>query len=292
MAHPSPLPLSHKLSGLDPPDEQKLAADGITTLSALRTGGSVVVKQGFAVAAAGKDGGALWRALALLELRAAAGKMDAPAMRAWTFIRANWMEGFLLVFALLLASLSLRAVLLPERMMVARRDLSPFEVIDSAAVEQKRPWGADFGTFAKSDDVVGRFPLRAIPSGEVLRTEQLSRVRYQPATELNGRRILSLPLARRSLRLAVAGTHAGLLLSPRSADAQAVPALINDVVVLNAEAGDSASVVLAVLENDMPAVERLLATSEVYLVQKQAAPATSPPALPAAPPSALPDNPR
>jgi hypothetical protein len=119
--------------------------------------------------------------------------------------------------------------------------------------------------------VVGRFPLRGIPAGEPLRVSETSRIRAQ-ASELRGRHILTLPVNRRTLPLAVAGTRATLVLAPRGADAPA--AIVNDAIVLNAgETDDSASVVVAVRETDLAALARSLGASEVFVVQPVTGPA-------------------
>jgi hypothetical protein len=269
-----------------------LGTDHITTVSELQAFRDSVVKVGFDTAVNGKkDKHALWRALAALELHDAAGGLDAAPCRTWAFMRANWMEAILLVLAVVLAGLGVRAALGPEQMVVARRNLQPFQVIDTADVKQVRAW-ADFGVAANAADVVGKFPLGLVPSGEPLRKDRLSRIRYAPATELRGRRILSLAIPKRALPLTVAGTHAALLLSPRDVAARAAdPVVIDDVIVLNAaEAGDTASVVIAVLEKDVHTVARLLATSEVFIVQTVTAPAS--PATPHASPPALRDSAR
>jgi hypothetical protein len=131
-----------------------------------------------------------------------------------------------------------------------------------------------------------------VPSGEPLRSDRLSRIRYAPAAELQGRRILSLAVPKRALPLAVAGTHAALLLSPREQDARSAAdaTVIDDVIVLNAAvADDTASVVVAVLEKDVRTVARLLGASDVFITQKVSAPAPPAPA-PAPAPAARRDS--
>lgn len=225
---------------------------------------------------AGVDAERLRHALARYELRHADDRHP-RAGRVLTFLRANWLEAILMALVVGIGGLAVRAVRRPERVMVATRSLSPFQVLDTGDVRQERTWGADFGTFADTGKVIGRFPLALIPKGEPVRAERLSRIRFEPATELRGRRILLLPVAKRALPLAVAGTHAALLLSPRGGDGAAPSAAIEDVIVLNAtDAGDTSTVAVAVLERDLPTVTRLLGTSEVILTQRVAAPAPPP----------------
>jgi hypothetical protein len=86
--------------------------------------------------------------------------------------------------------------------------------------------------------------------------------------------------------LAVAGTHAALLLSPRDPAAADTGEVVEDVIVLNSrEAGDSSSVVVAVLEKYLPVLAHSLGRAEAFLIQK-VEPAGPTPALA---PQAAPD---
>jgi len=182
---------------------------------------------------------------------------------------ANWREALLAVLVVLTVLGVVRAAGRPERVVVAVRDLAPFQVIGPADVKEVAT-EADFGTFASGAEVAGRFPFQVVAAGKPLRRDRVSRIRFPRPSELEGRRIVSLPVAKRSAALAVPTTRVTLVLSPRDGQAAGATAgaILDDVIVLDASAeGDTSLIVVALRKDDLPALARLLGNSELTVVQ-------------------------
>lgn len=209
------------------------------------------------------------RALARHALREGAGRTRSGLARARGMFAAALPEALLVGAAVLLAVLGVRAVGVPERHVVATRDLPAFHLVAPADVEA-RAAHADFGTLRSGHQAAGRILLRAVAAGEPLSSAGLSRVRFPDPRALHERRIVSLAVVPHTLRLAVPAGRADLVLSPRGTvpAGGADHALVRDVIVLDVrETADAASVVVAVRDADAPVLGRLLGRSDVYVVQ-------------------------
>jgi hypothetical protein len=261
-----------RLSGISYGEASDLRSQGIRTVEALE---ARVALLGLPAAVQGRlaSPGTIREALAQHALREAEGETRPLALRVLRFPRTNWLDVAVAVLLALAVAGVARAILRPERSVVAVRDLAAFQVIGPADVEV-RSTAADFGVFAAAEDAVGRFPLQVVPAGGALRRDRLSRIRFPRPEELAGRRILTLPVAPHALALARPGTRVAVLLVPGdSAGARATAgSLVEDVMVLNAGgAGDTASLVVAVREAALPAL-RSLGSSQAIVLQQVALP--------------------
>ena len=184
--------------------------------------------------------------------------------------RITWLEPVLLLLLALVAFGVWRALQRPERQVVAARELYPFQVLAPGDVRVDTTFAA-FGTFSDPGAVVGRFPLRVVQPGDPLVRSGLSAVRGPRLDELEGRRIVSLPVPAQSAALAVPRTRVTLLLSPRERRGDASEAaVLTDVIVLDRRvSGDTSSIVVALPgDSSVATLARALAASQVYVVQQ------------------------
>ncbi len=274
-----------KLQGLAAAEISALRTSGIETVEELE---ARVAREGFSstVPDGGVSARALFDALVQHVLLEAAGKTYPFPRRALAFLRTKWMDVLLLALAGGIAAGILHAAGRPERVVVAVRDLAPFRMIGPEDVEERRT-EAEFGAFTSAEAVVGHFPLHFVPAEKPLLKDRLSRVRFAGPHEMDGRRILSLPVSAQSLPLAVPGTRVALLLSPRTPpdSAAAAPVVVNDVMVLNAlGAGDTAAVVVAVPEAALAALAPSLGSFQAFVLGHVRPTRSIPAGDPAAPP--------
>jgi hypothetical protein len=260
-----------RLEGISRDEAADLRAHGIRTVEALE---ERVAKRGLAGAVRGRlvsaetVGAALGRHV-LRERQGKAGPLLARTVHRARIHRPDALVAVLFVAAGFLLG---RALDRPERSVLAKGDLAAFQVIGPGDVRVVRT-ASDFGTFATREDVVGRFPLQALPAGDPLRRDQLSRVRFTRPEELAGRRVVSLPAVPHALPLARPATRVALLLPPPAPGA-AGP-VVEDAIVLGARAaGDSSSLVVAVAEAALPAL-RTLGGGRVLVLQQVALPPTA-----------------
>lgn len=260
-----------KVDGLSPGDAKTLRVAGIGTRGALV---ALVGK----VAAGGIDAAtpnlspaerkAVCDVLARYVLSDIEGETRPLPIRVVRRTAANWREVALFLLLIAAACGVTRAIRQPEQAVVAKHDLVAFQVIDSEDVEVVRA-PTDFSTFAKEIEVLGRFPLRMVKAGEPLRRDSLSRTSFPRTADREGRRIVSIPIDRHSMALAVPRTRVDLLLSPRSADdTGSSVSILTDAIVVDAQAtGDTSWIVVALRERDLSTLTRLLASSQVFVVQ-------------------------
>ena len=254
-----------KLPELTDAERAHLAGGELYTRTALA---ARVARDGLETTArTGIDPVRLRDALASYSLAEVKGKTRPFPVRALRQVFINWREIVLLAALVLLAAGIRRAAGHPERVVEATRDLSPFHVIGPGDVTERRT-EAGFGVYASPGDVVGRFPLQAIVAGAPLARDRLSRVRFERPAELQGRRVVALPVTRQSAALAVPGSRVFLLLSPTQGG-ETKSHVLKDVIVLNARAaGDTSSMVVAMTGSDFDAMGPLLGRSLVTVVQE------------------------
>lgn len=256
-----------RLKGISDEEASDLRSHGIRTVEALE---ERVARQGLPAVVQGRlvSLRTIREALAQHALRDAAGKTRPLLLRVLRFPKTHWLD--VIVGALLvLAGVGIeRARRHPGQSVVAVRDLAAFQVIGPKDVKVSST-AADFGVFTASGDVVGRFPLQGVSAGEPLRRDRLGG-RLPDPEELEGRRIVSLPVAPHAVALARPGSRVALLLSPRDlrAAGPAADPVVEDVMVLNAiGAGDSSSLVVAVREGALPALRSLGSSQAIVLGQ-------------------------
>jgi hypothetical protein len=264
------LDAASRLEGLTPAERATLAVGELCTRRALA---ARVARDGLRTTAARTniDPARLRDALAPYALREAEGRTRPLSIRAAAEVLRNWHELVLLAM-LVLAVVGVRRVLdRPERVVVAARDLVPYQVIGAADLRQRRT-EAGFDTYPAVDSVIGLFPLRVINTGERVRRDQMSRVRISDPADLRGRRVLGLAVTAQSAALAAPGSRVSLLFTPTDEE-QGTARLVGDVLVLDARAaGDSPSVVVALRADDFTALGPLLARSTITVVQQPVVP--------------------
>jgi hypothetical protein len=259
-----------KLQGLDPAELKTLRGGDLHTRTALA---ATVARDGLTATATRNrlNRVHLRDAMAMYALREADGRTRPLSMRVLRWVWRNWLEGVLLM-VLLLAALGVRRALeRPERVVIAARDLVPYQVIAPADVQQARK-EAGFGTYGSLDDVIGLYPLRVINDGDAVRKDQMSRVRIADPAHLRDRRVLALSVAPQSAALAAPGSRVILLFTPTSEE-ETAQRVVRDVLVLDARAtGDSSFVVAAVSLRDFDALGPLVARSTITVVREPVVP--------------------
>jgi hypothetical protein len=126
-------------------------------------------------------------------------------------------------------------------------------------------------SFSTQEDVIGRYTLEAIPFGAVLSVDQLSDVQLAQVEpgDLANRLIVSLSVATHTLNLAEPGYRTSLLFIPRDpAQTDASPHYLEDVIVLTAAQDDeTASITIAVKEEDFDVFSQQLSVSDVFVMR-------------------------
>lgn len=123
------------------------------------------------------------------------------------------------------------------------------------------------GTFSSIIEVIGRYPLKAVPAGATLRGDQLSSARLSQS-DLSDYQILSIPI-----RTGAYNSHltpascVSLLFSPRVHDLNP-PAEITGALLLGADRqGEVFTITLAIKKTDIPTVIKWLAIADIYISQ-------------------------
>jgi flagella basal body P-ring formation protein FlgA len=259
------LDASSRLKGLTDAERATLAAGELSTRRALA---ARVARDGLSATAAKTniDRARLRDALASYALREANGQTRPGPVRAMAAVFRNWRELVLLAALVLAVAGVRRAMGHPERVVVARHTLEPYQVIGEGDVRQRKT-EAGFGTYASLDDVVGLYPLRVIDKDEPVRRAELSRIRLKNPAALRDHRVVGLAVTAQSARLAAPGSNVSLLFTPTQAGDTA--RVVGDVLVLDARAtGDSSSVVVALRASDFDALRPLVARSTITVVRE------------------------
>lgn len=158
---------------------------------------------------------------------------------------------------------------LQHSVVVSTTKIPAFHVINKTDVQTKFTFEPN--TFAKPDDVVGRYTFESISQASVLRRDQVSAVQLSSADIVN-RQILSLPIDSTALATVVTpGSHVSLLFSPNNqTQAKLSPYTLNDVIILSiVRRPENASLVIAVKNNSsFEEIKPLLGISKVFILQK------------------------
>ncbi len=158
----------------------------------------------------------------------------------------------------------------PQLQVVPTAGLAPYQVI---RIEDVKLTVAPKQTAAVASlpAAEGRYALRAIPHGAVLRSGDLSEARL-PASSLVGRHILSIPIRVENLSAAVVpGAQVSLLFSPYAhvlpgTTPRATPQTVPDAIVLDVtREGTRGAIVVAIRGEDLRAIRPLLGTSTVLV---------------------------
>jgi hypothetical protein len=192
-----------------------------------------------------------------------------------TRLSQRWLDIVLVIGPIILLALAVRAyVPFPwwparvQQVVVGAADLPAFHLIGGADVIVKRA-PAEPGTFAALSDVLGRYPLRPVPAGATLRTDQVSTIKVSPS-DLAGLDLLSVPISRdRLTAAAVPGARVSLLFSPReAAPGGPQPLILNNLLVLALEPrGDTVALTVATRRDDAQRAAALYGTSDVVVLQ-------------------------
>jgi hypothetical protein len=254
-----------KLKGLSADERSVLSSSPTYTRTKLA---ARVAEEGLeATADKRMDPGRLRDTLARYALAEVNGKTRLLPIRLLRAALRNWREAVYLLALVLLVAGVRRAMGHPERVVVAARDLVPYQVIEDTVVVQPRR-EADFDTYTSLDDVIGRFPLQAINKGDPVPRNRLSRVQFENPAILRGRRALALSVPAASAALAAPGSRVMLLFTPAESGGQAGHE-VADALVLDARTvGDASSVVVAVTASDLDALKPLLGRSLVTIAQQ------------------------
>jgi hypothetical protein len=168
--------------------------------------------------------------------------------------------------AVLVAALLASVAIGPRQVVVsAPGGLSALHLVQRQDVEVRRGRSvAD--AFRSADEVIGRFTLDPLSSGEPLRDSDLS---PPPRATLVGRRVLALPVDPAALGPLRRNSRIGLLLAPRgSVPGVSQPgALLPDVSVLAVRRDAPATILVAVHPQDLATLGRYLSSSTVLPVQ-------------------------
>jgi hypothetical protein len=146
------------------------------------------------------------------------------------------------------------------------------------AYEQIRPEDVNVGlkpevngTLQEKEQVIGRFLLESVDTGDVIRSDQLS----QPINNETAYQVLSIPLDEFALSTAILGEQMNLLLSPitglTNVNLVKDGVIIEDVLILNiqqAEGDESGSgwIVAAVPADKVDELRDQLGSSQIYLL--------------------------
>ncbi len=155
-----------------------------------------------------------------------------------------------------------QVVVMADAELPARQVIGPDDVTRKEIPQES-------GTFQKEKEVVGHYPLEAIPAGAKLHSDQLSDASL-PQADIEARYLLSIPIKTQALSPTVRPTErVSLLLSPRSSGVDAPPAVIEDDAIVWAidMGGDVASITVAVTQDDLGVLKSLLGVSDVFVVQ-------------------------
>ena len=259
-----------KLAELNDADRNQLTSHGLDTRAALaehvgRAGLTKTVQESRV------DRDRLLISLAHYAQAEADGRTRALPLRVIRTLWRNRREGVLLALLLLAIFGVRRALERPERVVIAARDLVPYQVIGETDVGQRKT-EAGFDTYPSLDSVIGLYPLRVINAGEPVRRDLMSRVRIANPADLRDRRVLGLSVTRQSAALAAPGSRVILLFTPTAAEDTAQRA-VRDAIVLDARAaGDTSSIVVAMRLQDFNALGPLVARSTVTVVQQAMVP--------------------
>ncbi len=145
---------------------------------------------------------------------------------------------------------------------VAQRELGALDVLTAGDLGlANTPPVSDGVTDVNA--AVGKMLLQPLSPGGTLRASQL----LDPA-QLNGRRVLVVPVNKAAARLPSYPSRVDLLLTPRASVANVAPGQIPDVLVLNSEpAGELTYLTVAVPEATVDTLQHLLGVSDVYIAR-------------------------
>jgi hypothetical protein len=173
-------------------------------------------------------------------------------------------------------ALVLRATLFPPKpahdtaAVRAATGLPPFHIIESKDIRAMAS-SRDVAASA-ARDVIGRYTVKAVTSGQVVRRDDLGAVHLSAGeiAALHGRQILTLPLDAGGVSAAaVPGAHVQLVFSASSPATRPSQAVIGDVIVLavDGDRGRGATLVGAVTTADLSNAVPLLGRSRVVVLQ-------------------------
>ena len=144
--------------------------------------------------------------------------------------------------------------------------LAAFRAIKADDLEVKSTLFTEAKTFGDVNAVVGRYPLKALPSHSTVRESQLLPAHL--GKDFEGRRLVSLPLKTGSLPITVPPyAVVTLLLFPRSpADKTSPPVILENTMLLRVDRqGDSNSILVALSAEGFEAAKSVLGISDVVV---------------------------
>jgi hypothetical protein len=252
-----------ELKGIGPDEAERLRDNGIATLDDLWARVGEDFNEGIVQVA----NNAKIEPQRLIDLLADQGVREArQGDDSW--LKRHWFDVVLIMGLVFLVGSVLRVLIafewLPPRLwsrdpvvVSAATELPAFHIIGPNDVMVRTP--AEPEAVAALEDVVGRYPLQAIPVGTVLRADQLSTVRL-PLADMADRQLLTVPVGAGALsQMVMPGDHVSLLFSPRDPSETESPPPI-DVIVWAVDRRDDApsSIVVAMTPKDLAAVKPLL----------------------------------
>lgn len=183
-----------------------------------------------------------------------------------------WRETAALVIAIVLLGLLVTNAVWPRGTVVvqAKEALPAYHVIGRDDVKVEKRFSVS-GSFADTNDVIGRYLLKPAKPGAIILSEQLGAALPEGVT-LGCRRVLTLPV-RGGLISPTLASHdqVRLLFSPRGAGAQPAAAgdrMVDALVLSVNRQGDASSVVVALKnDDDLNRADLLLGTSDVFIAQ-------------------------
>ena len=191
------------------------------------------------------------------------------AQRFWGTRGNLWPDVVIFVLPLLIIVLGVRAQRLNQSV-VQRVAVKPGVTLPAlAAIDPQklitRPVLNEPGTFASIDDLKQRYPSRDLSSGELINDEEL--LPSALSGNLAGRRLLPLPIKNGgSAQSAQPMDRIKLILTPREKERSSV--VIDDAIFLSTkEERETTFVLVAITETELPRIEALLGTYDVFVSQ-------------------------
>lgn len=199
------------------------------------------------------------------------GKTGSWLQRTWPRLKDNWLVAAICWLIALLVWLAL-CMPEPSGTVVNVRQLPALHLIEEGDVE-RREGGAEPGSFTEIQEVLGRYTVQAIPPETALRGGQVTRFRASEIDPgmMDGRRIVSIPIAVEAPDRADLGDWVSLLFAPRDdapPEASSKAFLLKDAIVLATNRGDEGMhIVVAVKETDLETLGHFVSRSDVFIVQ-------------------------
>lgn len=192
----------------------------------------------------------------------------ARQQRFWYNWRHHWFDVVLVLLAVLIASLALRAQSINQRTvpyLTVRTDagVAAFEELSNHVELKKVPYKD--GAFTAVGDVAGRYALVSLPQGAMLTKDQV--LSPELSEKMRSRRILSVPINTGTFSSTMkTPTEALMTLSARQ-DQGKEPASFEVIILRLDQSGDSTSALVAITKDDFDKASLLLGSHDVFLAQ-------------------------